>query len=154
MGSHERAARIERQVERLEKLVQGRHVEAKCDGVSVKRAIFFCPSRRYLAKGRLQLGDGETYTPLVVPAQVLKKPPASGAQSQLLNSEAKTLVVAKEETSVQVAYAPKEVRLPLDIQRTRAPHRIARIVDTESGWRQVQYRRVAAKQLREVEFES
>jgi hypothetical protein len=102
VGSHERSAHIERQLERLEELVQGCYVEAKCDRVSVKRAIFFGPSRRDLAKGRLQLGDGETYAPLVVLAQVLKEQPTSGAQSQLLDSEAKTLVVAKEETSVQV----------------------------------------------------
>jgi hypothetical protein len=153
VGSHERSANIERQLERLEELVQGRYVEAKCDRVSVKCAIFFCPSRRDLAKGRLQLGDGETYAPLVVLAQVLKEQPTSGAQSQLLDSEAKTLVVAKEETSVQVAYPLEEVRVPLHIQRTRAPNRIASVGDAEARWREIQYRRVAPKQLPEVQFE-
>jgi len=130
VGSHESAAHIERQVERLEELVEGRYVEAECDGVSVKRATILCPSRKHLVKGRLQIGDGETHTPLVALSQVLKKPPTSGTQSQLPDSEAKTLVVAEEETSVQVAYALKEVTVPLHIQRTRAPHRIAGIVDT------------------------
>src|SRR5210317_1202995 len=133
MGSHECAAHIERQVDRLEELVQGRYVEAKCDGVSVKRAIFFCPSRRYLAKGRLQIGDRETYAPLIVLSQVFKEPPTSGTQSQLGDSVAKTLLFTKEETSVQVAYALKEVRVPVHIQRTRAPHGIAGIVDAETG---------------------
>lgn len=128
------------------------HVETESSEVPVKARAVAGRLRRYLSKHRLELRRAKSNASLISTPEVSKQQAASRPQAQLVHATVKTCLVFEKETGIQVSQRAQKSRVPLQINGTRTPNRIARGVDSESRRPKVDDRRIAKKELAKVEL--